>query len=491
MGNISTMLSNSPKLDFSLCEQARLTRDARFDGLFFIAVKSTGIYCRPVCPAPPARAHNVNYFPSAAAAAAVGFRPCLRCRPEAAPGSPLHRGTETLVTNALKLIEEGALDNATMSSLADRIGIGERHLRRLFVEQLGANPLQVNATRRVLFAKKLLSETTLPITDIALASGYGSLRRFNDAFRLAYGMPPRDIRRKQHQPESANGLTLRLPYRPPYDFAAQLAFFARRAIPGVEVVDANLFRRVFMQDGMIGNFTVTQINSENSLLLNVQFPKFTELLKIVTRVRCMFDLDADAYAINTQLAKDDLLRPLIEQHPGQRLPGAWNGFEIAVRAILGQQISVIAARTFAQRLVERFGTRLETPVDSGLYALFPTPNLLADANLTTIGLPRTRAATINALARAVCEGQLDFRLEQTLSKFIERCISLPGIGAWTAHYIAMRALSQPDAFPAADLVLRKAATNGKPLATKALEDLSQAWRPWRAYAVMHLWRSAS
>jgi len=480
---------NSPHLDFRQCEQARLTRDARFDGLFFVAVKSTGIYCRPVCPAPTAKTCNVLYFSSAAGAAAAGFRPCLRCRPEAAPGSAVHCGTQTLVTAALKLIEEGALDNGTLSAIATRVGVGERHLRRLFVEQLGASPMQVNATRRVLFAKKLLSETSLSITDIAFASGYGSLRRFNAAFRQTYELSPRQIRRNHDKSETASGLTLRLPYRLPYDFPALLNFFSKRAISGVEFVDNSCYQRIFMYEGIIGHFEVTQFPTENALLLNIQYSKYTELLTLINRVRRMFDLDANAYAINTHLSEDKLLKPLIDQHSGQRLPGGWDGFEIAVRAVLGQQISVSAARTYARRLVERFGTQLETPIGNELYALFPLPEKLTNADLTTIGLPKARASTINALARAVTEGQLHFRPEQTLSTFIKKCIAIPGIGEWTAHYIAMRALSNPDAFPSADLVLRKAMNAGKPMSAEALENISQSWRPWRAYAVMHLWRS--
>ncbi len=485
-------LLRKANLNPRLCEQARLTRDARFDGLFFIAVKSTGIYCRPVCPAPTPLARNVTYFPTAAAAAAAGYRPCLRCRPEAAPGSPVHRATQALVAGALRLIEEGALDNGSIGALAKRVGVGERHLRRLFVEQIGANPVEVNATRRVLFAKKLLSETNMDIAQVALASGYGSLRRFNSAFQVAYRMAPRDLRRKRSLPETEQGLTLRLAYREPYDFAAQLAFFALRAIPGVEHVDRTSYQRIFSREGVVGRFRVSQALEKNALLLHIQFPDATVLLELVARVRRMFDLDADMHAIHHTFAKDRCLRQLVKRHPGQRLPGGWDGFEIAVRAVLGQQISVAAARTFASRLVDRWGLHVGALSPGQLSTLFPSADVLAEADLTQIGLPRARAATIRGLARAVSDGALHFRLEQTLPDFIERCTTLPGIGEWTAHYIAMRALSQPDAFPAADLVLRKAvALDGKPVSAKALEQRSCAWRPWRAYAVLHLWRSTT
>ena len=475
-------------LDPQICERARMSRDARFDGLFYTAVTSTKIYCRSVCPAPSPKPQHILYYATAAAAASAGFRPCLRCRPEAAPGSPLHRAGGELVRQALHLIEDGALDGASVGALAARIGVGERHLRRLFVEQLGASPLEIAATRRVLFAKKLLSETALPVTEIALASGFASVRRFNAAFQSAYRMPPRVVRRKAGI--VADGLTLRLPYRPPYDFAAQLAFYARRAIPGVEQVDAATYRRVFMHDGVIGSFAVQAARDENALLLCIQFPNSSVLPMLSTRVRRMFDLDADPVAINAALTQSEVLRALVQIHPGQRLPGAWDGFETAVRAVLGQQISVAAARTFAARLVERFGERLLDESGSGVNALFPTPQRLCDADIASIGLPKARAETLRELARAVCAGQLHFAPNQTLDNFVESMVRLPGIGAWTAHYVAMRALLHPDAFPAADLILRRAAaSDGVALSTKALEQLSQTWRPWRAYAVLHLWRS--
>ena len=475
-------------LDPRICEQVRLTRDARFDGLFFIAVRSTGIYCRPICPAPTPKAHNVEYYPNAAAAAAAGYRPCLRCRPESAPGTPL-RARSALVAAALRLIESGLLDRGSVADLSARIGVGERHLRRLFVAEIGAGPLEIAATRRLLFAKKLLGETSLPITQIGLAAGYGSLRRFNAAFRTGYGRSPRALRRSRV--DAATGaLTLRLPYRAPYDFAALLAFFARRAMPGVETVDATSYSRRFSLGGEAGSLRVTRSPGADALALTIAFPHAAPLQDISARVRRMFDLDADIAAINKRLGADRTLRALIRRHPGQRLPGGWDGFEIAIRAVLGQQISVAAARTLAQRLVERFG--VEVAAEGGARVqLFPAPQTLADADLTGIGLTRQRAATLGALARAVCAGTVSFRPEQSLDEFVASWTQLPGIGAWTAHYIAMRALSEPDAFPAADLVLRKAVAPGGPIvSTAALERMAENWRPWRAYAVLHLWRSA-
>lgn len=483
-------MSTASSLDPKVCEQARLTRDARFDGLFFTAVRTTGIYCRPVCPAPTARARNVEYFPNAAAAASAGYRPCLRCRPEAAPGTPLTRARSELVAAALRMIDAGALDEASVAQLARRIGVGERHLRRLFVAELGAGPLEIAATRRLLFAKKLLTETKLPVTRIAHAAGYASLRRFNTAFLAGYGRAPRILRREQTAPENGT-LTLRVPFRAPHDFPALLEFFARRAIPGLERVDANAYTRCFAFDGKAGTLRVSKMRGADALALEVDFADTARLQTICARVRRLFDVDADIAAIATQLGRDPKLRAFVRRHPGQRLPGGWDGFEIAVRAVLGQQISVAAARTLATRLLERFGKPATLPDGEKIY-LFPSAQTLADADLTSIGLPRARAQTLNAIARALCDGVVDFRPEQTLDDFVASWCELPGIGAWTAHYIAMRALGHPDAFPAADLVLRKALADGaKPLSAKAVESLAEHWRPWRAYAVMHLWRNSN
>lgn len=496
--------ASSPSLDPRACERARLTRDARFDGLFFIAVTSTGIYCRPVCPAPSPKARNVRYYESAAAAAAAGFRPCLRCRPEAAPGSPLHRAKSELVAGALRLIEQGALDEGSLPELAARVGVGERHLRRVFADELGASPLEVAATRRLLFAKKLLGETALPMTAIAQASGYASLRRFNAAFVSTYGKPPRALRRERSRstrdaraPASANPagsnpgcIELRLPYRAPYDFEHLLEFYSRRTIPGVEMVDAGGYRRSFVVDGEPGWFAVAPIRGEPALALRVHHARSGALGALVARVRRMFDVDADPRDLADVFRRSELLGPLIRRWPGQRLPGAWDGFELAVRAVLGQQVSVAAARTLAARVAATYGTPYAEGADAGLTALFPTPQALAEAPLEQQGIIRARASTIRGLAQAVLDGRLAFGSEQPLEAFERGLVALPGIGPWTAHYIAMRALAQPDAFPAADLILRRTAGQGRMLSTRELETASQAWRPWRAYAVMLLWRAS-
>ncbi len=488
--------------DTAICEQARLSRDARFDGLFFTAVNTTGIYCRPTCPAPPAKSRNVRYFASAAAAEAGGFRPCLRCRPELSPADGSWRRGDGTLAHALRLIDEGFLADAPLAALAARVHVGERQLRRLFSERLGAAPIGVHGTRRLLFAKQLLTETSLPVTRVAMAAGFGSLRRFNTCFRAAYGMAPRDLRQR---PEAGDGgvVTLRLGYRPPHDFQATLDFLRTRALPGVEQVDDEAYVRAFGEIDSPGWLRVSEWPRDaggngHALKLELHGCAPSQLLATVARVRRMFDLDADPQAIGQVLSRDARLRPLLRRRPGLRLPGSWDGFEIAVRAVIGQQVSVAAARTVAARVARRHGTPLPTTfAASGLECMFPTPAQLVDADLSRIGLPDARAATIRTIARAAIEGRVDFSAAGTLDGFVERWTALPGIGAWTAHYIAMRALGHPDAFPAGDLVLQRqllaqADAPGTTAArTVALTQRAEAWRPWRAYAAIHAWREAS
>jgi AraC family transcriptional regulator, regulatory protein of adaptative response / DNA-3-methyladenine glycosylase II len=490
MSNLSTATTIP---DAQTCEQARLSRDPRFDGLFFTAVLSTKIYCRPVCPAPMAK--KVAYYASAAAAEAAGYRPCLRCRPELSPGDGAWRRGDAVVARALKLIDQGVLDEEPLAALAERVDIGERQLRRLFVERLGVPPIGVHGTRRLLFAKQLLTETSMPITEVALAAGFGSLRRFNAAFLDAYRMAPRDLR-KQRVEMPGETLTLRLGYRPPYDFAAMLDFLRGRALPGVEVVDDTSYSRVIGPIDAPGWLRVSQwsgtkLSDEHALKLELHGAPPSRMLDIVNRLRRMFDLDADPQAIADTLSVDARLRPLLKQRPGLRVPSGWDGFEIAVRAIIGQQISVAGARTLASRLSQRYGQALPAPFAVGLDHLFPTPEALADADLVTIGLTRARAQTVRTMARALIDGRVDFKPERTLDDFTARWVELPGIGPWTAHYIALRALGHPDAFPADDLVLQRAVPNdGSRMTAKALTARSEAWRPWRAYSVIQLWKDS-
>jgi AraC family transcriptional regulator of adaptative response / DNA-3-methyladenine glycosylase II len=470
-----------------ICDRARRARDARFDGLLFTAVRSTGIYCRPVCPAPTPNARNIHYFPSAAAATAAGYRPCLRCRPELSPEANL-RGGENAVQRALALIAEGALQDGSIESLAARVGLSGRQLRRVFLEHAGATPIAVHTTRRLLLAKQLLTETALPVTQVALAAGFHSLRRFNAAFREGCGMAPTDIRRQRTETPGGT-LALRLGYRPPLDFPAMLAFLGKRAIPGIERVTADAYERVLDPCDAPIWIRVTADAARPELRLEISGGDPRAIPDVVRRVRRVFDLDADLAAVHAALSPTPLLAKGIRQRPGLRVPGGWDGFEVAVRAVLGQQVSVAGATTLARRLMEAHGAARKSG-RPGLDRLFPTPESLVSAPLEEIGLPKSRAATLRALAAAVIAGRIDFRAGQRLDEFVERFVALPGIGPWTAQYVAMRALGFPDAFPAGDLVLQQVLGGEQRLGERETEARSQSWRPWRAYAVLHLWHLA-
>src|ERR1700733_13086530 len=389
----------SVELNREICRRARLSRDPRFDGKFFIAVRTTRIFCRPVCPARSPKEVNIDYYPSAAAALQAGFRPCLRCRPESW-GTAAWNGTSTTVARALRLIHEGALHE-----LAERLGIGSRHLRRLFIQHLGATPIAVAQAQRLLAAKKLIDETALPFTAIAVAAGYRSIRRFNAAFRATYGRSPRELRRgSKHQP-SGGPITLTLRFRPPYDYDGLLEFVAQRAIAGVEYVRGDVYRRSFVLEGDAGWLEVRP-HGAHTLTLRVDFVEPTRLLNVVARVRRMFDLDADPLAIHSSLKRDPLLAKLVKHRPGLRVAGAWDGFELGVRAILGQQVSVAGASTLTARLAARFGHPLPFEID-GLACTFPAADELVAADLA-IGIPKSRAEAIREFAKAVVSGALVF-----------------------------------------------------------------------------------
>jgi AraC family transcriptional regulator of adaptative response / DNA-3-methyladenine glycosylase II len=480
-------------LDHDACYRAVSVRDARFDGRFFTGVKTTGIYCRSVCPARTPRSENVTFFASAAAAQEAGFRPCLRCRPETAPELRAWRGTSNTVTRALSLIEMGALDETDVDTLAGRVGVGERQLRRLFDQHLGASPIAVAQTRRVLLAKQLVHETRLPMTEIALASGFGSLRRFNETFRALFGRPPTALRRAAGPdvPSRDGGeVSLLLRYRPPYHWPAMLDFLAARAIAGIESVEGGVYRRTIGMGGLQGTITV-QLAADHALRATVRFPKLSALPKIIARVRRVFDLAADPGSIALQLAKDPALAPLVAARPGLRVPGAWDGFELAVRAILGQQITVAAAIRLAGKLVARHGAPLLRP-EANLTHVFPEPASLARAELSTLGMPSTRAAALSAVAAAVVAEPDLLAAGRGLEDVIARLRALPGVGEWTAQYIAMRQLREPDAFPAADVGLKRAlaGSDGRRPSASALLERAEHWRPWRAYAAQHLWAIA-
>lgn len=470
-------------MDRQAYEQALQAKDPRFDGRFFIGVKTTGIYCRPVCPVKSPKIRNVLFFPTAAAAAEAGFRPCLRCRPESSPGTPAWAGTSTTVKRGLRLIGEGALDIGGVEALSERLGVTPRHLSRLFMRHLGASPKAVAQTRRLHFAKKLLDETGLPMTEVALAAGYGSVRRFNDHVRQVYGRPPSALRRRTGT-RASSILSLRLPYRPPYDYAAMLEFLARRAIPGVEQVEDGRYLRTIEAEGERGGLAVSHLPDHHQLLVEIDLPGSHRLIQLTDRVRRLFDLDADPLEIQRTLARDPQLAGPTRRRPGLRVPGAWDRFEIAVRAIVGQQISVPAATRVMGEIAQRFGS----VADGRRY--FPAPECLAAAGDGELPMPGGRAAAVRALSRAVLDGAVDLGHDDP-GGLVEQLMQIRGIGPWTAQYVAMRAAGDPDAFLHGDHVLLRVARERLGLASHAeLLRRAEDWRPWRAYAAMHLWALA-
>ena len=473
-------------LDWQVCSRARLSRDARFDGKFFIAVLTTRIYCRPICPARACNERNIRYYPSAASAAEGGFRPCLRCRPESSPGTPAWLGTSNTVSRALRLIGESGLEDGGVEVLAERLGVGSRHLRRLFLRHLGATPMAVAQTRRLHFAKKLIDETRLPMSEIALAAGFGCVRRFNAGVRQVYHRTPTQLRRlaRQKNMQSGSHYLFKLHFRPPYHWEGMLSFLAARATPGVEVVEAGKYRRTISLNGCDGYFEVSFDQGRDALMVRIEFGDPRSLFFITERIRKMFDLGADWAAIVPSLRSDSVLAGSVEADPGLRVPGCWNGFELAVRAILGQQITVKGATAMAGRMANSFGKPFFGA--SGLTHLFPSAQVLADAKLGDIGLTGARAETIRTLARAVCDGKINFEGVVDSDEFLNRLCQIPGIGKWTAQYVAMRALGEPNAFPSSDLALLRAMALETP---RELERRAEPWRPWRAYAAMYLWRT--
>ncbi len=484
-------------LDTQACYRALQTRDDRFDGRLFVGVATTGIYCRPICPARTPKFENCRFFCSAAAAQQAGFRPCLRCRPETAPDLSSWRGTSGTVSRALALLSESALDVETPSieRLAERLGMGSRQLRRLFKQHLGTTPIAVAQTRRVLFAKQLIHKTQLSMAELALAAGFGSVRRFNETFQALFHRPPAALRRKASISQSASGqvgVTLELRYRPPYDWASLLGFLEMRAIRGVECVASNSYCRSILHDGQTGVVCVSHLPARHALSVKLRFPSVRALPAVVARVRRVFDLNADVETIGAHLAADPLLAQLVAQRPGLRVPGGWDGFELAVRAILGQQVTLAAGRQLANSLVELCGGRLAgdlIPDHPGLFYVFPTPNQLLAGSLDSLKMPASRKGTLKALAEVATRDPNLFRPFGSVEEAVARLRNIPGIGEWTAQYIALRALHETDAFPASDIgLLRGIAGFGaaRPTSTHLLA-MAEPWRPWRAYAAQHIW----
>jgi AraC family transcriptional regulator of adaptative response / DNA-3-methyladenine glycosylase II len=479
------------------CYRALQSRDARFDGRIFVGVSSTGIYCRPICPARTPKFEYCSFFGSAAAAQEAGFRPCLRCRPEIAPECASWRGTSNSVSRALALIAEGALDGGenTVEKLASRVGMGERQLRHLFMQHLGASPVTVAQTRRVLFAKRLIHDTTMPMAEIAVAAGFGSLRRFNETFLHLFRRPPRELRRRSATKGRDEGVVFRLRYRPPYDWDNMLAFLEARAIAGVEVVEDGRYLRTIEIDGQLGSIAVSHLPAQQSLEVSILFPSVRALPSIVERVRRLFDLGADIETIEQHLRTDRALAKLIAQHPGLRAPGGWEGLEVAIRAVLGQQISVSAARQLAGRLVALHGRRLPSSfrIHPSLMRAFPDPSRLASASSMGLAIPGSRLLTLKAVAEAAAANCDFFHAAEAIEQAVARLREIRGIGEWTAQYISLRAMRESDAFPATDIGLLRGATliDGLTATPTDLLKRAELWRPWRAYAAQHLWTAAA
>jgi AraC family transcriptional regulator of adaptative response / DNA-3-methyladenine glycosylase II len=472
------------ELNSDACFRAARAHDRRFDGRFFVAITSTHIYCRPICPARPAKRENMRFYSSAAAAEGAGFRPCLRCRPERAPGLASVDAVSRLVGAAIAGIEEHALSSAKVGELAASLGVSDRHLRRVTESELGVSPIELAQTQRLLLAKRLLGETRLSQAEIAFASGFGSVRRFNALFKSRYGMSPRELRGSANAPQ---GLHCQLEFRPPFAWHSLLDYLRLRAIPGVELVDATHYRRTISIDNASGWIAVSLGRKNNALNVEISPSLAPVIGAVIARVKRLFDLGAVPDAVSALLGQDQLLANVVRRIPGLRVAGAFDGFELAVRAILGQQVSVKGATTLAGRWARAFGVPVATPFPD-LNRLTPTAQRMASVTadeISALGIVGARARCLSVLAPAVLERRVVLTFVPNVEEQIEALLRLPGIGPWTAQYIAMRALHWPDAFPSGDLMLMRAANASR----KKLQQLAECWRPWRAYATHYLWQS--
>jgi len=475
------------------CYQALKSHDARFDGHFFVGVATTGVYCRPVCRVRLPRAENCSFYPSAAAAEASGFRPCLRCRPELAPGFAATEASAKLARAAARLLEDGAATDLDLAGVARRIGVTDRHLRRIFADEFGVSPVQYAQTHRLLLAKRLLTDTSLPVSVVAFASGFSSARRMNALFAARYGFTPTRLRREGREAGDGAGgdaLSFLLPYRPPYDFPRILAFFRTRAVPGVETADEGAYRRVLRVAGGSGSaasgwLEVAHAPRRHALRLRFAPSLAGAVQELLARTRQVFDVGADPGEIASALG------PLAAGAGGLRLPGAYDAFELALRAILGQQVTVKAARTLATRFVDAFGEGVATPF-AELTRAFPRPSRVAELTrdeIARLGIVGQRAEAMIAVAQAICSGRLVLDGSAGPDRAIEALRGIKGIGAWTAHYVAMRALAWPDAWPPQDVaVLKGLGLPNSAAGQRAADALAEEWRPWRSYAVLHAWR---
>jgi len=475
-------------LDFERCYRAVESRDARFDGWFITAVKTTGIYCRPSCPTPvrPKR-ENVSFYPTAAAAQLAGYRACKRCRPDASPGSPEWNVRGDLVGRAMRLIGDGTVDREGVAGVARRLSVSVRHLHRLLLTELGAGPLAIARAQRAQTARTLIETSTLPFTDVAFAAGFESIRQFNDTVREVFALTPTALRSAgRRRGDVADGaLTIRLPYRPPLDWSALFAWLRARAVPGVAETNGRIYRRTMRLPRGAGIVALEPIDTHIRCTLRLE--SMADLTSAVRQCRRLLDLDADPLSVVEVLSQDRRLGASVRKRPGLRAPGAVDGTELAIQAILGQQVSLVAARTLATRLVTAHGDVLKI-ADPTLRYLFPRAGAIADADLSTLGVPNARRATLRALARAVADGDLALDPGADRAETYQQLMRVPGIGDWTAGYIVMRALGDPDTFLGSDLGIKKAGARlGLGDNLRAISEHAAAWRPWRTYATHHLW----
>ncbi len=479
------------KLNEDICYKALVANDPRFDGLFFVGVSSTGIYCRSVCPARNPHRNKCTYYPNAASAERQGYRPCLRCRPELAPSLSPFGSNNTIVPGIISRIQAGALNKGSnVDELAAEFDLSSRQIRRLLREEAGVSPIEYAQTCRLLLAKQLLTETHLPIIKVAYASGFSSLRRFNQSFLEHYRLPPSQLRKENGKVKTRDSMSLRLTYRPPFEWESLLAFLAPRAINGVEHVTECTYERTVSLGDYQGWLRVKQSNYTNALSVEIS-PSLTNVLQIVlAKLRDLFDLYARPDVIDSHLTECKRLAPLVRKRPGLRVLGAFDGFELAWRAILGQQVSVAGATTLAGRFAQTFGEPTETPNDN-LNLFTPLPSRVAASTpgrIAKLGLPLKRAATLQALARLITDEPALLNPGRSISSATDKLLAIPGIGPWTTSYIAMRVLRYPDAFPDSDLGLKHALNKTSP---SQIRKLAEPWRPFRAYAAMHLWADLS
>ena len=478
--------------DFERCYRFLRGRDPRYDGFFYIGVTSTGVYCRPSCPARTPQRRNIRLFASAAAAQAEGFRACKRCEPDAAPGSPAWNRRADVAGRAFRLIADGIVDREGVSGLAGRLGFSERQLNRILVAEVGAGPVQLARAQRAQAARTLIESTGLRFAEVALASGFGSIRQFNDTIQAIYARTPSELRRRARRRRGATtpgAVELRLPARPPLDGAALLDFLAARAIPGVEQVEGGTYRRSLALEHGGGLVALTPEASAVSCVLRLD--DLRDLTAAVARCRRLLDLDADPVSIAAQLEGDPVLGEVARRRPGMRVPGCVDGFELAVRAIVGQQVSVAAARTVLGRLVDRYGEPLAEP-SGAITHRFPTAETLAEVDPADLPFPRKRGEALRSLALLVATEGMRFDAGADASAALAALLDIPGVGPWTASYVSMRALGDPDAFLPGDVGIRHALQRlGQSAEGPRATAIAEPWRPWRSYAVMHLRASVS